>query len=92
MIGILAAIAKQERIRLSERTLAGLARARRQGKKLGRPRVTVDANQVAILRGQGLAWEAIATRLGVGYGTVRRALATNGHLAPAVSASIAMAD
>jgi DNA invertase Pin-like site-specific DNA recombinase len=37
IIGILAAIAQQERIRLSERTKAGLARVRKQGKKLGRP-------------------------------------------------------
>ena len=39
IIGILAAIAKQERIRVSERTKAGLERVRRQGKKLGRPRL-----------------------------------------------------
>ena len=31
MLSILATIAKQERIRLSERTLAGLERARKQG-------------------------------------------------------------
>ena len=37
---ILAAIAEFERARISERVVAGLARARRQGKKLGRPRVT----------------------------------------------------
>lgn len=37
IIGIIAAMAKQERIRLSERTKAGLERARMQGKRLGRP-------------------------------------------------------
>jgi DNA invertase Pin-like site-specific DNA recombinase len=39
IIGILAAVAQQERIRISERTKAGLARIRSQGKKLGRPRL-----------------------------------------------------
>jgi DNA invertase Pin-like site-specific DNA recombinase len=39
IIGILAAVAQQERIRISERTKAGLARVRSRGKKLGRPRL-----------------------------------------------------
>ncbi len=37
---ILAALAEFERARISERVTAGLARARRQGKRLGRPRLT----------------------------------------------------
>ena len=37
IIGILGAIAAQERVRLSERTKAGLERVRKQGKRLGRP-------------------------------------------------------
>jgi DNA invertase Pin-like site-specific DNA recombinase len=37
IIGILAAVAQQERIRISERTRAGLARVRKQGQRLGRP-------------------------------------------------------
>src|SRR6201997_3951775 len=37
VIGILAAVAKQERVRLGERTRAGLERIRREGKGLGRP-------------------------------------------------------
>ncbi|HET9409788.1 MAG TPA: recombinase family protein [Candidatus Sulfotelmatobacter sp.] len=37
IIGILGAIAAQERVRLSERTKAGLERVRRQGRRLGRP-------------------------------------------------------
>lgn len=38
VLGILAVIAKQERVRISERTLAGLAIAREKGKTLGRPK------------------------------------------------------
>jgi len=42
VIGILAAVAKQERVRLSERTIAGLERARSQGRFGGRPKVEDD--------------------------------------------------
>jgi DNA invertase Pin-like site-specific DNA recombinase len=41
---ILAAMANFERDRIKERTLLGLARARAQGKRLGRPRKTPPAN------------------------------------------------
>lgn len=72
VIGILAVIAKQERVRLSERTKAGLAIARSKGKRLGRPRVIVDRARIARLREQGLSWASIATQLGIGEGTVYR--------------------
>jgi len=39
IIGILAAVAQQERVRISERTKAGLARVRKQGRTLGRPKL-----------------------------------------------------
>jgi DNA invertase Pin-like site-specific DNA recombinase len=42
VIGILAAVAKQERVRLSERTIAGLQRAKAAGRVGGRPRVEDD--------------------------------------------------
>ena len=38
MIGILAAVAKQERVRFSERTIAGLSALRLKGRVGGRPR------------------------------------------------------
>jgi DNA invertase Pin-like site-specific DNA recombinase len=38
MLGILASFAEFERARIQERVRAGLARARAQGKRLGRPR------------------------------------------------------
>ena len=46
VIGILAAIAKQERVRLAERTRAGLERVRREGKRLGRPAAKADAAMI----------------------------------------------
>lgn len=44
MANMLSAMANFERDRISERTLLGLARARAQGKRLGRPRKTPPAN------------------------------------------------
>jgi len=42
IIGILAAVAQQERIRISDRTRAGLARVKAQGKRLGRPQAPAE--------------------------------------------------
>ncbi len=42
VLAILAVIAKQERVRLSERTLAGLETARRKGHIGGRPKLVVN--------------------------------------------------
>jgi DNA-directed RNA polymerase specialized sigma24 family protein len=39
----------------------------------GRPRKDVSAEAVAALRAHGLSWREIASVLGVGAGTVRRA-------------------
>lgn len=59
IVGILATIAKQERIRVSERVKAGLERTRRAGKKLGGPRSIVAVERIRALRGAGLSWDAI---------------------------------
>ena len=74
IVSILAVIAKQERVRLSERTRAGLDRARRQGKTLGRPRVAVDASRIQALRARGLSWGAISRQTGVARATCQRAM------------------
>jgi DNA invertase Pin-like site-specific DNA recombinase len=72
VIGILAVIAKQERVRLSERTKAGLAIARSKGRRIGRPRLQVQPAEIARLRAQGLSLRAIGRELGVSEGSVRR--------------------
>jgi len=72
VISILATIAKQERIRISERVRAGLDRARAKGKRLGRPRRVLDGSKLASLRAEGLGWKKIAAQLGVGVGTAIR--------------------
>jgi DNA invertase Pin-like site-specific DNA recombinase len=74
VLGILAVIAKQERIRLSERTLAGLAKARKEGRVGGRPRVVVDRAKVEEMEEQGLTLREIAGEVGISAASVSRLL------------------
>ncbi len=76
VISILAVVARQERVRLSERTRAGLARVRREGKRLGRPAVQVDRTVVRALREGGASWAAISRQLGIARGTLQKAVAS----------------
>ena len=78
IICILATLAKQERIRLSERTEAGLERARRQGKVLGRPWAAVDGIEIHEQRAQGLSWGAISRNTGLARATCQKACALLG--------------
>ncbi len=65
--------AEFERSMIQERVKAGLARARAQGKKLGRPRVAASIERkVRTHRTKGMGIKAIARKLGIGTGTVQR--------------------
>jgi len=70
---ILGAIAEFERARIQERVKAGLARARTQGVRLGRPRRRIDAERLATVA--GLPAREAARRLGVPRSTLQRLLA-----------------
>jgi hypothetical protein len=59
------AVAQQERITLSERTKAGLQRAKRAGRTLGRRALSADLARVERFRAEGLGLRAIATKLSV---------------------------
>src|SRR5579862_6267713 len=74
IFGIFASIAEFERELIRDRVRSGIASARAKGKRLGRPRVIADGDRIAALRAQGLSWVAIAKQLGIGEGTVRRAV------------------
>ena len=69
---MLGAVAELERNLIVERVRAGLRNARAKGKKLGRPKRILNAQQISALRAQGLGWKAIAADMGVGVGTVLR--------------------
>jgi DNA invertase Pin-like site-specific DNA recombinase len=75
VIAIIATVAKQERVRISQRVRAGLDVARAKGTRLGRPKVVVDVARIANLRARGRSWREITEELGVGKGTAQRALA-----------------
>jgi DNA invertase Pin-like site-specific DNA recombinase len=74
VFGIFASIAEFERELIRSRVRSGLASAKAKGKRLGRPRATVDAKQVAILRAAGASWRVVSQQLGIGVGTACRAL------------------
>jgi DNA invertase Pin-like site-specific DNA recombinase len=75
VISILATVAKQERVRLSERTKAGLATARAKGRLIGRPRLKVQPAEIVRLKAQGHSLRAIGRSLGISDASVRRMLA-----------------
>lgn len=64
-----------ERDNTRENIIAGLANAKRKGKRLGAKPKTLDLNRVCQLHEQGLSTRQIAAELGgVTYQTIRRAL------------------
>ena len=74
MLSILATIAKQERIQLSERTIAGLDKARKQGRLGGRPRLIVNREELTRLDAEGLTMAEIGQQLGISAASVCRIL------------------
>src|SRR5436305_11911412 len=75
MAGLLAVFAEFEREILRERVRAGLAQARQNGQRLGRPvTAALHADQVRKLYRAGLSKAEIARRLEIGRTSVRRIL------------------
>lgn len=72
LVTMLAAVAEMERDLLRERTMAGLARARRQGQVIGRPSKTNAAQRAEVLAslGRGESVSSLARRFGVSRATV----------------------
>lgn len=74
---IVSAVAQLERDLIRERVSAGIRNARANGKVFGRPKCTVDREEIFKLKAQGQSLRQIAASLGVGYGTVRARLETH---------------
>ena len=73
MIQMASVFGEQERSMLRARVLAGLDRVRQQGKKLGRPKVSLkveNAIRTHLSAGNGIL--KVAALVGVGSGTVQR--------------------
>jgi DNA invertase Pin-like site-specific DNA recombinase len=76
IMNLMASLAQFERKLIHERCAAGIARAKRLGKKFGRP-IVLDAGQrrkIAERYGKGETMEALARDYEVGIGTIWRAL------------------
>ena len=62
-----------ERAILVDRTMAGLARARAQGKRLGRPATSDETiSRARELRATGMSMDGIARALGIGKSVAQR--------------------
>ena len=76
MFQMLGVFAEFERAIIRERVMAGLARARADGTRLGRPATIADdaakVRTIRAARGAGKSIRAIAREYGVGIGTVSR--------------------
>jgi DNA invertase Pin-like site-specific DNA recombinase len=75
MFQIIGAMAEFERALIQERVRAGLRNARAKGRRLGRPRIVVNAARIGDLRAQGRSWAKISAETGVSKGTAQRAVA-----------------
>ena len=66
IISLMACLAKQERLRIADRTKAGLQRAVSRGKTLGRPKANPNIDRQAVeLRKQGYSFGRIAQQLNI---------------------------
>jgi DNA invertase Pin-like site-specific DNA recombinase len=74
VLSIIATVAKQERILKSDRTKAGLARARREGRIGGRPPLILDRDHILRLDEEGATQAEIAEQLGCSQVSISRIL------------------
>jgi len=75
-------LAQYEREMTVDRVKAGIKRARKEGKQIGRPKADVNAYHVIRLKNQGLSLRSIAKELNTSLGTVQRCIKRVGHLQP----------
>jgi putative DNA-invertase from lambdoid prophage Rac len=71
-------VAESERTRLIERTKAGQARARAEGKQIGRPRKPVNVKIARSMLAGGAKRRSVALALGVSIASLERALKSGG--------------
>ena len=74
LLHILAAAAEFERELIKERVTSGVANAKRNGVKFGRPAKVFRRDEAIRLRGEGQSFRAIATKLGVPVSTIADAV------------------
>lgn len=72
MLQMFSAFAEFEKSRIVERTKEGLARAKSEGKKLGRPAATDTVKRVQEAKSRGLSQSKAALELGLSLPTIKR--------------------
>ena len=72
IMAIFSWVAEREREMLIERTRNGIERARKEGKKLGRPAREIDWKKVNEYRSKGISYSAISRILDIPYPTLIR--------------------
>ncbi|WP_441228157.1 recombinase family protein [Tardiphaga sp. 20_F10_N6_6] len=78
MFQMMGVFAEFERAIIRERVVAGLARAKAEGKAVGRPTVGAEVeNAIRQMRRDRLGIQKIARTLGVGVSVVQRVVATS---------------
>jgi DNA invertase Pin-like site-specific DNA recombinase len=75
LIAVASWVAEQERIRISDRTKAALARLKAKGVHIGRPKARIDLVEAQRLRASGMSLRRVAQRMKVGTSTLHRLLA-----------------
>ncbi len=70
---VLGAVAELERSLIAERVRAGVRKAKAKGKRLGRPKVAVNAARVRELRGSGKSFEQVGEAMGISAASAWRA-------------------
>jgi DNA invertase Pin-like site-specific DNA recombinase len=85
LVAIFGWVAEQERATIVARTKAGLERARRQGKRLGRPPRAINVRRARALLEEGLSLRQIAKRLRVPTMTLHGALRRTENGSPRVA-------
>ncbi len=77
VVVIISAIAELERSLIIERVRAGLRRARLEGRRLGRPPLSLDRDAVLRDRSRGMSIRQLAKQHGIAETSVRRLLKTS---------------
>jgi DNA invertase Pin-like site-specific DNA recombinase len=78
LFGIMASMAEYERSLIAERVRAGMASAKKRGKRVGRPKAVLSRTQLRSLKEQGLSNSEVARLLKVSRPTLIRELQAMG--------------
>lgn len=73
LLALLASLAKLERAKISERTKAGLERARAKGKRIGRPPLSAAKREkLRAALASGRSWRGVSAAPSIPYSTVQK--------------------